>query len=39
MGADVVVAMLEALEARFGERFAPAQILIDHAETGKKFRS
>lgn len=38
MGADVVVAKLEALEARFGERFAPAQILKDHAETGKSFR-
>jgi len=38
MGADVVVAKLEALEARFGERFAPAQILRDHAESGEKFR-
>jgi len=39
MGADLVVARLEALEARFGERFAPAQILKDHAKKGTKFRS
>jgi 3-hydroxyacyl-CoA dehydrogenase/enoyl-CoA hydratase/3-hydroxybutyryl-CoA epimerase len=38
MGADVVLARLEALEVRFGERFAPAQILRDHAETGERFR-
>jgi 3-hydroxyacyl-CoA dehydrogenase/enoyl-CoA hydratase/3-hydroxybutyryl-CoA epimerase len=38
MGTDVVVSKLEALEARFGERFAPAQILKDHAESGEKFR-
>lgn len=38
MGADVVVGKLEALEARFGDRFAPAQILRDHAESGEKFR-
>jgi 3-hydroxyacyl-CoA dehydrogenase/enoyl-CoA hydratase/3-hydroxybutyryl-CoA epimerase len=39
MGADVVVSKLEALVARFGARFAPAQILRDHAESGEKFRS
>lgn len=38
MGADVVVSKLEALEARFGERFAPAQILRDHAKSGRMFR-
>jgi 3-hydroxyacyl-CoA dehydrogenase/enoyl-CoA hydratase/3-hydroxybutyryl-CoA epimerase len=38
MGTDVVVSKLEALEARFGERFAPAQILKDHAESGEKLR-
>ncbi len=38
MGADVVVAKLEALEARFGDRFTPAQILRDRAKTGKEFR-
>jgi 3-hydroxyacyl-CoA dehydrogenase/enoyl-CoA hydratase/3-hydroxybutyryl-CoA epimerase len=38
MGAEVVVAKLEALEARFGERFAPAKILRDHAESGELFR-
>lgn len=38
MGADVVVAKLEALEARFGDRFTPAAILRDHAKSGEKFR-
>jgi 3-hydroxyacyl-CoA dehydrogenase/enoyl-CoA hydratase/3-hydroxybutyryl-CoA epimerase len=38
MGADIVVTKLEALETRFGERFAPAQILRDHARSGEKFR-
>lgn len=38
MGADVVVAKLEALETRFGERFTPARILRDHAKSGAKFR-
>ncbi|MEE8456678.1 MAG: 3-hydroxyacyl-CoA dehydrogenase family protein, partial [Acidimicrobiia bacterium] len=38
MGADVVVTKLEALEARFGERFTPARILRDHAKSGAKFR-
>lgn len=39
MGADVVLAKLEALETRFGDRFAPAQIIRDYAKTSKKFRS
>ncbi|MEN8041132.1 MAG: fatty acid oxidation complex subunit alpha FadJ [Actinomycetota bacterium] len=39
MGADVVVEKLEALEERFGERFAPAQIIKDHAKSGSRFRS
>jgi len=38
MGADVVVARLEKLQGRFGERFAPAQILQDHANSGARFR-
>jgi 3-hydroxyacyl-CoA dehydrogenase/enoyl-CoA hydratase/3-hydroxybutyryl-CoA epimerase len=38
IGADVVVAKLEDLESRFGNRFAPAQILKDHAKSGEKFR-
>jgi hypothetical protein len=38
MGADVVVERLRALEARFGLRFAPAGILVDHAESGDRFR-
>ncbi len=39
MGADVVLAKLEALETRFGDRFTPARILKDHAESGEKFRT
>jgi 3-hydroxyacyl-CoA dehydrogenase/enoyl-CoA hydratase/3-hydroxybutyryl-CoA epimerase len=39
MGADVVLETLEALERRFGERFAPAQIIKDRAQSGEKFRS
>jgi len=38
MGADVVVERLEALEEEHGPRFAPAQILKDHAATGESFR-
>jgi 3-hydroxyacyl-CoA dehydrogenase/enoyl-CoA hydratase/3-hydroxybutyryl-CoA epimerase len=38
VGADVVVAKLEALETRFGKRFKPAQILKDAAEAGTSFR-
>jgi 3-hydroxyacyl-CoA dehydrogenase/enoyl-CoA hydratase/3-hydroxybutyryl-CoA epimerase len=38
MGADVVVKKLEALAEKHGDRFAPAQILKDHAESGAKFR-
>ena len=39
MGADVVVAKLEELTEKHGPRFTPAQILRDHAESGKKFRA
>jgi 3-hydroxyacyl-CoA dehydrogenase/enoyl-CoA hydratase/3-hydroxybutyryl-CoA epimerase len=39
MGAEVVVTKLEKLEARFGGRFAPAQIIKDHAEAGTGFRA
>ncbi len=38
MGAANVVERLRALEERFGNRFTPAQILIDHAESGSTFR-
>jgi len=38
MGADVVVKKLEALAESHGDRFAPAQTLKDHAESGAKFR-
>jgi 3-hydroxyacyl-CoA dehydrogenase/enoyl-CoA hydratase/3-hydroxybutyryl-CoA epimerase len=39
MGADTIVAKLRELEGVHGARFAPAQILIDHAERGTRFRS
>lgn len=38
MGADVVVAKLDELADKHGPRFAPTQILRDHAESGEKFR-
>ena len=38
MGADVVVDALTRLAAVHGSRFEPAQILIDHAKDGKRFR-
>ena len=38
MGADVVVDALTRLAADHGSRFEPAQILIDHAKDGKRFR-
>ncbi len=37
VGLDKVVKTLSKLEEKFGERFKPAQILIDMAEAGKKF--
>jgi 3-hydroxyacyl-CoA dehydrogenase / enoyl-CoA hydratase / 3-hydroxybutyryl-CoA epimerase len=37
-GADTIVERLDTLAERHGDRFAPAQILRDHAESGKKFR-
>ncbi len=37
LGAQKVVDILNDLTARFGERFTPAQILVDYAKTGKKF--
>ncbi len=39
MGAGHVVDRLEALAADHGDRFAPADILVTHAKTGKNFRS
>ncbi len=33
-----IVDRLDALTERHGERFAPAQIIRDHAESGKRFR-
>ncbi|HSU16176.1 3-hydroxyacyl-CoA dehydrogenase NAD-binding domain-containing protein [Longimicrobium sp.] len=37
VGAADVVQRLRALEAKHGPRFAPAKMLVDHAEGGKKF--
>lgn len=39
LGADVVVNKLETLADKHGPRFTPAQILRDHAASGKRFRS
>ncbi len=38
VGADGIVARLDALAARYGERFEPAGILREYAESEKKFR-
>ncbi|MGI9665895.1 MAG: fatty acid oxidation complex subunit alpha FadJ [Acidimicrobiia bacterium] len=38
MGADVVVARLRNLADTYGERFEPASILVDHADSGEAFR-
>jgi len=37
VGAADVVARLRALEQKHGKRFAPAQMLVDYAQGGKKF--
>jgi len=37
VGAADVVQRLRALEAKHGKRFAPAAMLVDYAEQGKKF--
>jgi 3-hydroxyacyl-CoA dehydrogenase/enoyl-CoA hydratase/3-hydroxybutyryl-CoA epimerase len=37
VGAADVVKRLRALEAKHGPRFAPAQMLVDHAEQGRTF--
>jgi 3-hydroxyacyl-CoA dehydrogenase / enoyl-CoA hydratase / 3-hydroxybutyryl-CoA epimerase len=36
-GADAVVSRLRQLESRYGARFAPAQLLLERAESGEKF--
>jgi 3-hydroxyacyl-CoA dehydrogenase / enoyl-CoA hydratase / 3-hydroxybutyryl-CoA epimerase len=36
-GASVVVGRLRELEARYGPRFAPAQLLVEKAERGERF--
>ncbi len=37
LGAQKAVDILNDLTARFGERFEPAQILLDYAKANKKF--
>ena len=37
VGASKVLARIEALAERFGERFEPAQLLRDHAKNGTRF--
>ena len=37
VGADVVVARLEDLHARFPSRFSPARLLVEHARAHKRF--
>jgi len=36
-GVSVIVERLKALEEKFGERFAPAKMLLDMAKQGKRF--
>jgi hypothetical protein len=37
VGADVIVDKMERLRQEHGERFAPPQLLVDHAKAGKRF--
>ena len=37
VGAADVLQRLRALEARHGKRFAPAKLLVEHAEAGRRF--
>ncbi|GLP96594.1 fatty acid oxidation complex subunit alpha FadJ [Paraferrimonas sedimenticola] len=37
LGIDQVVTKLQLFELEYGERFAPAQVLVDMAESGKRF--
>ena len=39
LGANYVVEQLEALQAEFGERFAPAPVLLENAKKGTNFYS
>ena len=39
IGVDTVVSKLRAHADRYGARFAPAQVLVDYANAGKRFRS
>lgn len=36
-GADKVVSDMKGLADRYGQRFAPAELLLEHAKSGKKF--
>ena len=37
IGASRIVAMLQSLDKVYGKRFSPPQILLDMAQSGKKF--
>ena len=37
-GIDKVAGRMQALEQKYGERFRPAQTLLDYAKAGKRFR-
>jgi 3-hydroxyacyl-CoA dehydrogenase/enoyl-CoA hydratase/3-hydroxybutyryl-CoA epimerase len=39
IGADKIVAKMEALQQKFGNRFKPAAMLTEYAKAGKKFHS
>ncbi len=39
MGADKILERLKTFEERFGVRFKPADILVEYAKSGKKFRA
>ena len=39
VGADTIVTQLRALADQHGERYEPAGILVQHAESGEKFRA
>jgi 3-hydroxyacyl-CoA dehydrogenase/enoyl-CoA hydratase/3-hydroxybutyryl-CoA epimerase len=39
VGADVIVARLEDLHARFPGRFSPARLLVEHARAQRRFHS
>lgn len=39
VGASTVVSTLERFAAKYGKRFKPAELLVDHAKSGKRFHA